>query len=250
MPVFKVGDFGLAEPLKEVRTNSHGIVVNDFQDAENLWNCRRTGKEGWYTPEQFSEEWNNFDQLPTDRHHTAGRYGWKSNLYQLAQVMMCIATGHRTRWGTYAERPPAEYLPAGFNPASKRRDDQYKYFSFGAFLLNNPDRWRFIDWTLREWIMKCMYDQPRERPGFDDIRTAIEEKKATFTDEDRRAARLWADQAFGPLPEDPHLETLSNLHTVSGLYLFPLCGSEPLSLMNRGHGKEAEEEEEKEMDEA
>lgn len=53
-----------------------------------MWKYRMYGKSMFYMPEQFTEEWDYVPQLPgeLDTRVAAGKFTWKSNLFQAAQV--------------------------------------------------------------------------------------------------------------------------------------------------------------------
>ncbi|KAK3305276.1 uncharacterized protein B0T15DRAFT_555276 [Chaetomium strumarium] len=82
LPVLKMGDFGLGRTV----TRRH-YVQDDLP-----WYYRTLGKFGYFTPEQFSAEW---DYIPLGRGplslaepwSVAGKYFWTHNLFQIGLVM-------------------------------------------------------------------------------------------------------------------------------------------------------------------
>src|SRR3569833_1996770 len=56
-------------------------------DRELLWDCRRTGKAGWLTPEQYTPEWDRVKDNPcVEGFEEAGNYGARTNIYMDGQV--------------------------------------------------------------------------------------------------------------------------------------------------------------------
>ena len=75
-----------------------------------MWMSRESGKQLWYSPvcphyqkaharelnvrlqEQFTTEWKHVTRYPPLSAKVAGKYSWKTNMFQLAQVMWCLIT--------------------------------------------------------------------------------------------------------------------------------------------------------------
>ncbi|KAK4235112.1 hypothetical protein C8A03DRAFT_37073 [Achaetomium macrosporum] len=83
LPVFKMGDFGLAKV----------ISPRSFLEPDTPWFYRALGKFSFYTP--FSAEW---DYIPLGRGplslkkpwSVAGKFFWTHNLFQIGLVMACL----------------------------------------------------------------------------------------------------------------------------------------------------------------
>ncbi|SPQ26523.1 cc25b1bc-5976-4992-9d6c-7d8b4de0e9d1 [Thermothielavioides terrestris] len=105
-PVMKLSDFGISNEVTDaVRA-----------DGEQALHFRRLAKHRFFTPEQFTKEW---DWVPLGRHPyagapwpttVAGQWGWASNLFQVGLAMACLITQ------CYPPCPPVPGLIWIFHP--------------------------------------------------------------------------------------------------------------------------------------
>ncbi|ROV86701.1 hypothetical protein VMCG_10932 [Cytospora schulzeri] len=147
VPIVKIGDPGLGEM----------VDWNFSRDEFNLWAQRICGKPDFFTPEQFTPEWDyeasrSLDHLA--REQTAGNYQWWSNLYQVGCVMWCLITQ------CFPPDPPVA-LPYWY-PAEDGRDVVCDGHSYGALL--ESEGFDAADSRLRRLVVRCMDHNPWNRP--------------------------------------------------------------------------------------
>ncbi|KAI0121024.1 kinase-like domain-containing protein [Xylariales sp. AK1849] len=140
-PVLKLGDFGLAEYVRKEETD------------EYYAGFRRRGKFGYYTPEQFTPEWDYIDSKGKTRlvseERTAGQYSAYMNLWGMAWSMWSLITK------LDPPMPPvAEW--ASINDES--------IITYGAVLLEDDVPWGYVDRNLRNEVVRCLAHYPDERP--------------------------------------------------------------------------------------
>ncbi|KAG4422461.1 hypothetical protein IFR04_004362 [Cadophora malorum] len=82
-PVFKIGDFGLAE---KVDSNPANVVPSDDYDIDQEYRLR--GTPGWYAPEQFTPRWEHNDFLTSP---VCGRYGTATNVWGIGTLMYQVS---------------------------------------------------------------------------------------------------------------------------------------------------------------
>ncbi|KAK0616767.1 hypothetical protein B0T14DRAFT_588992 [Immersiella caudata] len=155
-PVFKIADFSSA------RRWQGGLASDPFL----LQRTREFGVPAYYTPEQFTEEWDAVNFLPDWQHnYVAGRYSWKTNLYQIGLVMynaitlrQCAGGSSRLRWDTY-NLPDLSGVPHGPWPFTQR-----KSWSVDLVQLNNSLGVNAYSNDLIELVQLCLCDKPESRP--------------------------------------------------------------------------------------
>ncbi|KAK0725909.1 kinase-like domain-containing protein [Lasiosphaeris hirsuta] len=162
LPLFKLGDFGLCENVKS----------RDFQRSKKRWKSREYGKPDWLTPEQFSSEWDYISGNPLAEANpvtsVAAQYDWKTNLYGIAMIM----------WSLISLLAP----PDGPIPRMVGIGDAQPAWTFGAYLLSNPADHELnanlqnVSLRLRQLIVKCMMNDPDDRPEMGTIRRIIDEE--------------------------------------------------------------------------
>ncbi|KAK4043906.1 hypothetical protein C8A01DRAFT_12627 [Parachaetomium inaequale] len=194
IPGLQLSDFGLAEELEDWH----------YTDNQYMLELRRMAKDRYFTPEQFSAQW---DWIPLNegpgtmnpRPEVAGNYGWKSNLFQMALVMASLITR------CYPYRPP---IPGWTGVPGRPLDPWYygeeddmdeddsdddmddyhdgdndgydddgylRVWTYGRYLLdqhendkNKPDaerRYGHVSFDLVWLVAACLCDNPRYRPG-------------------------------------------------------------------------------------
>ncbi|KAK0702993.1 kinase-like domain-containing protein [Lasiosphaeria miniovina] len=161
-------DNGDHETVPNLKLNDVGLCVEITNavagKAKSMWDFRRRGKDGWLTPEQFSTEWNYVKSHPSGA-RIAGQYTWKTNLWQLGQVMWCLIS-HRV--------PPSGPIPENVVPDGGHGPMRWTY---GKFITRNapPDVFTDTDLELRNLVVRCMMDDPADRPEMDELERIISE---------------------------------------------------------------------------
>ncbi|KAK4194320.1 kinase-like domain-containing protein, partial [Triangularia verruculosa] len=159
-PILKMADFGMAETVDHEELQ---------RDPHKLWAFRVRGKYSYWAPEQFSEEWDYVDKLPSEQlgenHKVAGRYSWKVNLWQAAQSMVTLMSG------MYPETPPLA-TRMRFTPSITGLDehgdaqDVAEMWCYGAYVL---DLGPHFDPRLLNILARCMMENPDERPSLPEL---------------------------------------------------------------------------------
>ncbi|KAL8408345.1 hypothetical protein RB594_006954 [Gaeumannomyces avenae] len=145
-PKLQIADFGLASRWPSNRAR---------RDTEAAWNYRRRGKPRFYAPEQFAPEWdsvflNPASEVPEGSKHVAGNYGWKTNLYQAAQIMWMLITGVEPHFPPTLDWDPA---PGAEPPVPP---------TYGGYLFS--EGFKHVDAHIRLTVARCMAHAPDDRP--------------------------------------------------------------------------------------
>ncbi|KAK0735165.1 hypothetical protein B0T26DRAFT_671343 [Lasiosphaeria miniovina] len=171
VPPLVISDFGLS------------MDINDRirQDLIRIWNTRMRGKELYYTPEQFTSEWDHVETLPAGLQpagaRIAGNYTWKTNLFQV---------------GMNPPRPLAWALDD---------EDQQPYIrTYGSWLTRNL-RLSLVDDNLRRLVAECMIEDPARRPEVGYIHERIQEALSATDDQEKTGLRRFVDKFYGDPPE-------------------------------------------------
>ncbi|KAH6842483.1 kinase-like domain-containing protein [Chaetomium sp. MPI-CAGE-AT-0009] len=223
VPALKFSDFGLAAELNE----------QDLRDNDHMLMYRSWAKHFFFTPEQFSAEW---DYIPRNRGpgtthprpRTAGNFTWKTNLFQVGAVMACLITRSYLPTPPWPERTliPGRGLDPSYHSDSPEGDDvpdalrtadgYLQVWSYGQYLLSDEDRgedeseYGHVSPTLRQLVAQCLADDPRYRPSLawleQQISDHIREQWAEEPDdgESAREVREWIKECLdAPLPKQP-----------------------------------------------
>lgn len=130
-------------------------------DETRLWSYRMVGKPSFYTPEQFTDEWEyaaSLGMAELTREETAGNYQWWTNLFQAGLVMWCLVTG------CYPADPPAPSRYAYQDDDGGAGGGPMSFgYSYGVLLFS--DGFSGVDRELRNLIVRCLDHNPWERPG-------------------------------------------------------------------------------------
>ncbi|KAI1310679.1 hypothetical protein F5Y03DRAFT_345215 [Xylaria venustula] len=223
VPRLKVGDFGLAVCIKQQKRNEY-----------YLYN-RVSGKHGEHPPECFGPEWERVeggkdgDYLANSK--TCGYYSNKSNIWSIGITMWELITK------SIAPTPPIPQPPYEardlFPPYNNHGQADYdiifddpRYADFKISycpLLIDPEVHDFdwVDETLRQTILACLYHRPDDRPTLEGLLREAEENIHTdrFPDESDASIRDWIQYWFfdarpapnsspsdnAPPPDNPHL---------------------------------------------
>lgn len=147
VPVVKIADPGLSM-----------VVDRRFRRSENkVWGSRPCGKAEFFTPEQFTPEWEyeaSRGLWELSRQETAGNYNWWSNLFQVGMIMWCIMSQHMP------PMPPVAY------PYKYRAEDgtgrAVRGHSYGLHLFH--EEYDHIDGALRALVNRLLDHNPTQRP--------------------------------------------------------------------------------------
>lgn len=198
-------------------------------NPESMAEMRSRGKVHWHTPvrppvppppsplppppsfpshpdpfsvhqEQFSSEWEYHYPLPVDA-AVAGNYSWKTNLWQMAQVMWCLITQYQ---------PPVGPIPRRF--AGR--------WTYGYALVDEDDNYGSVSRSLRETVTHCMMDDPAHRPALDQLLLVIQSNLDLESTRPgaSEAAAAWCAQNIGPggpPPPPPPMRLAQALEDVS-----------------------------------
>ncbi|KAI1257219.1 hypothetical protein MGN70_000258 [Eutypa lata] len=157
-PRLKIGDFGLTESMERGANNEYGWFSH----------YRGRGKYGYFSPEQFTVEW---DPIPPDAedfpHETAGNYGSHTNVWGIGLVMESLITTY------YPLDPPR---------ATMLRFANVDYASYGAHLLDA--QFDDIDPPLRRLVTCCLAHNPMHRPPLDELQRLAEQRGQNIPGDD------------------------------------------------------------------
>ncbi|KAK3349852.1 kinase-like domain-containing protein [Lasiosphaeria hispida] len=203
IPVMKLGDFGLAKYFKP--------DSEDFRDVKKVWEARSRAKPGYYTPEQFTEEWDWIEFLPNDSpqsHKTAGQYSWRTNLYQVGLLMFNCISRHLPPARPHPEQIEVQKPLKG---NSKGWTVTKKCWTYGKYLLDDA-RFGDIDKKLRSLVTECLFDEPTDRPTLEYLESKIQEKLQSNWPLEQQDENMeaWSKQAFRT-PNIPKLRALDEL---------------------------------------
>ncbi|KAL5873724.1 hypothetical protein ACKVWH_009356 [Pyricularia oryzae] len=184
LPVFKIGDFGVAE-----------IVNRD--DVHR-------GKQETLTPEQFCREWDYIYEAPyyerqrdptNTLYSTAGRYNKYHNIYQIAVVMWCLITK------VHLPQPKLETIYG---------EDGTTVYTYGKELMG--PQYDHVDKALRQALCHCLAHDPDMRPNFVALEELINQRtnprfwnQAMRDETERLRTELFSNPspATGPAPQGP-----------------------------------------------
>ncbi|KAH6617370.1 kinase-like domain-containing protein [Chaetomium tenue] len=164
-PVLKVGDFG----------NAFKVDDAFLASRHYMWTFREQAKPNFMAPEQFTAEWdwvaNNpseqvlvpeedqkGDILPPPPIEIAGKYSWKTNLYQLALCMISAITFH------LPSLPP---FPGKMQITDPQDGTRKTVWSYGAYILGA--KYKKVDPKLRHLVAWCLCEKPAHRPALGDL---------------------------------------------------------------------------------
>ncbi|KAK3316781.1 hypothetical protein B0H66DRAFT_592909 [Apodospora peruviana] len=147
-PLLKLGDFG----------HSWLGTQAAHHDADEIWINRSKGKDGWYTPKQFTAEWDFVRIRPiaeATRPPVAGNFTWKTNLYQFALVMVSIITGC-----DQPDQPLANEIE--ITPSAAPDE-------------NNLPEYQWDDDSMRNMLLLCFCEKPADRLDFKELIDLVNE---------------------------------------------------------------------------
>ncbi|KAK1980799.1 kinase-like domain-containing protein [Colletotrichum cereale] len=194
MPIFKIADFGSAQFFSEYATNPA------YFDKDLFWKCRFSGKGNYFTPEQFTRQWDHLDlqthladdNLPNpfvavdgSKPPVAGNYGMHSNVFQVGVIIWCAITLCAFQPLTAMNYP----LPNG-----------QEIVTWGGALQN--ERFNGVDEELRGLIQRCMAEDPVQRPSLGLLMRIIEDRLGANDLEPEEVVATWAQEFFSS-PRNP-----------------------------------------------
>ncbi|KAK2029959.1 kinase-like protein [Colletotrichum zoysiae] len=205
MPIFKIADFGSAQFFSEYATNPA------YFNKELFWKCRFSGTGNYFTPEQFTRQWDHLDlqtyladdNLPNyfvvvdgTKPPVAGNYGMHSNVFQVGVIIWCAIT-----LCAFQPLTAMNYkLPGGQN-----------IVTWGGALQN--ERFNKVDKELRGLVQRCMADNPTHRPSLGLIMRIIEDRLGANGLESEEAVATWAQEFFSS-PRNPGYNGRKRKHSV------------------------------------
>ncbi|KUI59154.1 hypothetical protein VP1G_06390 [Cytospora mali] len=157
VPIVKIADPGLSE-----------VVDGRFRrDEWKLWAQRACGKADFYTPEQFTPEWDyeaSKGLYDLSREQTAGNYQWWTNLFQVGYVMFCLITQCS---------PPTPPVAKPYSyPAEDGSNDILTGYTYGMILY--AGEYRSVDRRLRDLVVRCLDHNAMERPEMSYLELVID----------------------------------------------------------------------------
>ncbi|KAI0843574.1 kinase-like domain-containing protein [Hypoxylon sp. FL0890] len=150
VPVLKTGDFGLARDVPRRKANWF---------YENL---RFDGKHGWFSPEQFCNEWDYIepDSGTVKNEPVAGNFGSHTNVWQVGLIMEALITRCNPAF------PP---VPSWTDLTPPWKKNQY--LTYGLHL-EGPE-WKYVDPELRYLVYRCQAHIPADRPALHEAEQII-----------------------------------------------------------------------------
>lgn len=154
-PILKLGDFG---HLTEVKPRQRDRYYERF---------RTHGKQGYYAPEQFCEDWDYItpDQNLVASHQIAGNYGPHTNIWAMGYVMECLITL------SYPAQPPKPTVTNRMPPADKE-----EYHTYGAHL--EQEIYSYVDRDLIYLVLRLQAHLPADRLSLHELEQYVTDMAA------------------------------------------------------------------------
>ncbi|KAK3335225.1 kinase-like domain-containing protein [Cercophora scortea] len=188
-PTLKLADFGLMTTFDHPPKKVEDIRT---LDPVEYWDTRVWGKQGLLSPEQFTREWDFVTYIPAIMDppaRVAGQFTWKTNLYQLGYTMWMLITRHdRAMMAQRTKLPDSDPNGGG-------------RWTYGGWL--NSEQFAAIDPDLRKLVVRCMMDDPADRPEMQELQKIIRRKVTVFGRDRRMHMRMYrqsAEEVFGEPP--------------------------------------------------
>ncbi|OTA53280.1 kinase-like protein [Hypoxylon sp. EC38] len=153
IPILKMGDFGSAREVKKGQSNWY---------YERL---RTQGKHGFYSPEQFCNDWDyirpNEDTVKNEE--VAGNFAHHTNLWQVGLTLKIMESLITLKYPAF---PPVPSWCRVTPPEGKELYATYGYHLEG-------ERFRHVDPDLRYLVYRCQAHFPADRPSLTDAENII-----------------------------------------------------------------------------
>ncbi|KZL87064.1 hypothetical protein CI238_01668 [Colletotrichum incanum] len=194
IPIFKIADFGSVQFFSEYAYNQA------YFNKELFWKCRFSGKGNYFTPEQFTRQWdyldlqtyladdnapNPFVAADETRPPVAGNYGMHSNVFQVGVIIWCAIT-------LCAFKP--------LTATNYRIPHDRDIVTWGGALQNA--RFDTIDEELKALVQRCMAENPVQRPSLGLLMHTIEDRLGANDLEPEEVVAHWAHDFFSS-PQNP-----------------------------------------------
>ncbi|CZR55069.1 uncharacterized protein PAC_04955 [Phialocephala subalpina] len=189
-PVLKYGDFGHCESYTPANRQN---ATNEWKRNRNNW--RRWGTPLYFTPEQFSKEWDfkDFESSPI-----AGKYrSDKTSIFGIGLLMYQIVTLAEFPPTTLVGLPPiGPKIRGPFFPSYQLNGQQAKGNTYGPDIRAYRNMY---SQTLTDLISECLYENPDHRPTLPKLKyEIIKAYKAVQEVDDRINPEAW--EHFLPQP--------------------------------------------------
>ncbi|KAI1338683.1 kinase-like domain-containing protein [Xylariaceae sp. FL0016] len=211
-PRLKLGDFGLA---MEMKTQKRDVYYQSV---------RKQGKNLYFTPESFAEEWDHLDVSRNGSNvcdaRTAGSFGPETNVYMIGNVGFNLVTG------LVSPNPP---LPGFVNGP-----DGQQTITYGWRILEST--YEHVDMDLRTMIARCMCHYPDERPSLEELLAHAQAglAKAAPAGQSDDEVRTWLRDyvhSASVQPEDPPTATTTGTGTGTAPQAGPGSSSGPATVV-------------------
>ncbi|KAI0828786.1 kinase-like protein [Hypoxylon sp. FL0890] len=195
LPRLKLADFGLATDVKRHKRNVY-----------YFWK-RKYGKDGFFAPEQFGEDW---DVIPTDQdgaeiseQDIAGNYGSCTNIWGIAMLMWILITQLEPPKPVQPQIPEGVIIPPTEEgrespdiDAEIRKQQPNAKVSYCPLLMDGDGGfYSYIDVELRRTIYECMYHNPTHRPTIEALlEQAQEGVRKSFANESDQVVREFTNR--------------------------------------------------------
>ncbi|KAM0525164.1 hypothetical protein D7B24_005757 [Verticillium nonalfalfae] len=205
-PAPEIGDFGLMQDFSLLEENPNAFSERKF------WQLRSTGKSGHFVPEQFCQEWDEFNNFMGFNNNgnknrfigqgdlkppVAGNYGMASNVFQVGIILWMAITLHVAP-GTRAFRTPLEAGVGVMVDSTFMRSNGQSLRTYGGAL--EDERFNHVEGVLRELVIRCMAHNPADRPDLSELIEVIDDRLRSPFNVDGDELDQWYQDLFGRPP--------------------------------------------------
>ncbi|KAK5659811.1 hypothetical protein OQA88_1023 [Cercophora sp. LCS_1] len=209
-------DHDLVPPFRITSFNKAQVITEDFlADKGLMWKSRSLGRSEYWTPEQFSEEWEWVVFVPNERDRSAaGRYATCTNIYQIGNVMAMAIAGQDVpanitidAYGTGAPTPMTIRMGAR----------EVDVFTYGAWL-DSPAFDGVVSDKLKELVKQCLCHEVDARPKLEDLQAVITDELQERANKPFALAPGDTDALFGfPVNAIPSRSGINVTRWLSGM---------------------------------